>query len=192
MSLYAWWFESRFARPLSPPTISLSPDGLAIPGLAHGDMDELLSLPDRRSEIESRLAKAAAMRPPEGSRAAAAEGLAELRRRLDRIAREADEAEAAARVGREAFASGADCGPSRAALDRADAEVLSLEARDVAGFLLPPLQELVGRKARDLGESFAQSEAMYRGVAESARYHLEALSSAELPTLTSAVQLPGR
>jgi hypothetical protein len=177
MRLYAWWFESRFARPSSPPTVSLSPNGLAIPGLAQGSVEELLSCPDRREEIDEALARAQAMRSPEGSRTAADAGLVELRGQLGRIARAAGAAEAAARVGREAFASGGDCGPSLAALDRADAEVLSLEARDVAGFLLPSLQELAGRKARDLGESFAQSEALYRGLAESALYHLEALSS---------------
>jgi hypothetical protein len=177
MRLYAWWFESRFARPSSPPTVSLSPNGLAIPGLAQGSVEELLSCPDRREEIDEALALAQAMRPPELSRQAAAAGLVELRGQLGRIARAAGAAEAAARVGREEFASGGDCGPSLAALDRADAEVLSLEARDVAGFLLPSLQELAGRKARDLGESFAQSEALYRGLAESALYHLEVLSS---------------
>jgi hypothetical protein len=178
MSLYAWWFESRFARPLSPPTISLSPKGLAIPGLARGSLDELLSYPDRRGEIEAGLALASAMRPPEGSREGAAAGLTALRAQLERIARAAEEAEAAARSGREAFASDRDCGASLAALDRADEAVLSLEARDVAGFLLPSLQELIGRNARDLGESFTQSEALYRALAESARYHLAVLGSA--------------
>jgi hypothetical protein len=177
MSLYAWWFESRFTRPTSPPTLSLSPDGLAIPGLATGTLEELLSCPDRRGEIDEGLARAQAMRQHELSREAAAEGLAELRGQLGRIAVAAEAAETAARAGREEFASGGDCGPSLAALDRADAEVLALEARDVAGFLLPSLRELAGRKARDLEESFAQSEALYRSLAESARYHLDVLSS---------------
>jgi hypothetical protein len=177
MSLYAWWFESRFARPSSPPTFSLSRKGLAIPGLAQGSIEELLACPDRRGEIEAGLARAEAMRPPEGSREGAAAGLARLCGQLDFIARAAEAAREAARAGMKAFASGADCGPSLAALDLADAEVLSLEARDVAGFLLPPLRELAGRRARDLGESFAQSEALYRGLAESARYHLEALAA---------------
>jgi hypothetical protein len=43
MTLYAWWFESRFARPLSPPTLSLSPGGLGVSGLA-----AFLSRPPRR------------------------------------------------------------------------------------------------------------------------------------------------
>ena len=41
MSLYAWWFESRFVRPHSPPTLSLSPKGLAVPGLSLGAIEEL-------------------------------------------------------------------------------------------------------------------------------------------------------
>jgi hypothetical protein len=178
MSLYAWWFESRFTRPLSPPTISLCPDGLAIPGFLQGRLDDLLASPERRSEIEERLARAAAMRPREGSREEAAAGLAELRGRLEHMERASQAAQAAARCGREAFSSGGDCSPSLAALDRADAEVLGLEDRDIAGFLLPSLRELAGRKARDLGESFSQSEVLYRALAESARYHLDVLSQA--------------
>ncbi|MGA2548291.1 MAG: 6-hydroxymethylpterin diphosphokinase MptE-like protein, partial [Rectinemataceae bacterium] len=63
LTLYAWWFESRFARPLSPPTLSLSPCGLGVPGLALGSVEELLSCPDRRGEIDGRLDRAAAISP---------------------------------------------------------------------------------------------------------------------------------
>lgn len=178
MNLYAWWFESRLSRLSSPPTLSLSPGGLAIPGMPQGSAEELLSLPDRRSEIDERLSRAGAMRPADTSRGRAASGLADLRVQLGRIARTAERAEAAARSGRESFASGADCSRTIEILDGADAEILSLEARDLAGFLMPSLGELAGGKAGDLGESLAQSEALYRRLGESARYHLSALSFA--------------
>jgi hypothetical protein len=185
MSLYAWWFESRFARPSSPRTISLSARGLAIPGLRAGGLDELLSLPDRREEIDALLARAAAMAPARGSaaesaaRAAVAAGLEDLISQLEAVARGAESAELAARAGRAAFASGGDCGPCLAALEAADAAILGIEARDLAGFLLPSSSRLLGRGARDLGESLERSEALYRGVAESARYHLDALKARE-------------
>ena len=178
MSLYAWWFESRFPRPSSPPTISLCPEGLAISGMPLGRLEDLLALPERRDEIDCGLAAAAAMLPPEGSRDSAASGLVALRAQLERIALAAERAEAAARAGSREFASGGDCASTLTVLDRADAEILALEARDVAGFLLPSIRDLAGRKARDLGESFAQSEALYRSLGDSARYHLAVLNPA--------------
>jgi hypothetical protein len=178
MSLYAWWFESRLARPSSPRTLSLSRGGLAIPGMAAGSLDELLALPDRRAEIDERLAAAAAMGPAAGSRESAARGLAELREELGRLALAAERAQEAARAGREAFSSGKDCASALETLARSDAEILSFGARDIVGFLLPELRDLAGTKPRDLGESLAQSESLYRRLSESARYHLAALSLA--------------
>jgi hypothetical protein len=178
MSLYAWWFESRLSRPSSPPTISLSSRGLAIAGMPTGGLEELLALPDRRPEIEDALERAAAALPAEPSRERTGRGLEELLVQLERIAAAAEGALAAARAGREAFAAGGDPTAALESLAKADGEILSLEARDVAGFLLPALRELAGKKARDLGESFAQSEALYGSLAESARYHLSVLARA--------------
>lgn len=182
MALYAWWFESRFARPLSPPTLSLSTGGLAVPGLGRGEAAELLACPDRRREIDEALRRAEAVahsaRGAGALAAGLAEGLADLRCQLESIAREAEAAGEAARVGRAAFASGDDLAPCLAAIDRADSLLLGIEARDVAGFLLPPLAELLGGEARDVGESLGRSETIYRELARSARYHLEVLSEA--------------
>ncbi len=188
MALYAWWFESRFARPGSPPTFSLSPGALAVPGLGLGSLEELLAGPDRRAEIEAALGRAEEMAGaradaagPDGrlGRSGVAEGLLSLRAQLESIAREAEAATAAAREGRKTFASGGDVRSCLATLDKTDSLLLDIEARDIAGFLLPPLRELVGREARDLGESFERSELIYRELAQSARYHLEVLSAAD-------------
>jgi hypothetical protein len=178
MALYAWWFESRFSRPNSPPTFSLSPGGLGIPGLGLCDLDRILSYPDRRAEIGEALGRAAGIEAPPEAREGAAAGLASLRGQLESIARTAELAASAAREGGTAFAGGGDCRPYLRVLEDADARLLGIEARDVAGFLLPPLAELVGRGARDLGESFEHSAALYASLAESARYHLEALAPA--------------
>ncbi len=182
MTLYAWWFESRLSRPLSPPTLSLSPGGLGIPGLAVGSVEELLSLPDRRGEIDARLERAAAMQAEAqaGGRPSdcVAEGLAGLRTELEAIARIAEGARAAAREGRTAFAAGEDCRGCLAVLESADRALLEEDARDIAGFLLPPLAEILGAKARDLGDGLERSERLYERLAESARYHLGVLRDA--------------
>lgn len=176
MELYAWWFESRLSRPGSPPTISLSPRGLAVPGMRLGIVDEILDLPDAREEIEARLAKAESLRPPPEAKRALSEGLDELRAEIAEVLDAAESAACAARSGREALARGAKASGVLAELDRADERLLSLEGREVAGFLLPPLSEIVGRRPRGLDESLAYSESLYRSVVDSARYHLEVLA----------------
>jgi hypothetical protein len=181
MALYAWWFESRLSRPGSPPTRSLSGGGLAIPGMAGVAVEEILSWPERRPEIDEALSRAAGMAAPAGAGEGAAAGLAALLRQLESIALTAEEAAAAARRGLSSFAGGGDCGACLAALEAADARLLGIEERDVAGFLLPPLSELVGPKPRDLGESFGRSAAIYLSLAQSARYHIEVLGAAGLP-----------
>ena len=189
MALYAWWFESRLTRSGSPRTLSLGNGGLAVPGLGQGGVAELLAGPERRLQIDEALERAdAAARSAALSlrrTATLAEGLADLRSQLESIAREAETARAAACAGRDAFASGGDLAPCLAALDLADALLLGIEARDVAGFLLPPLAELLGREARDIGESLERSEAIYRDLAESARYHLGVLEEAVLKSDSS-------
>ncbi len=176
MELYAWWFESRLARPASPPTYSLSPRGLAVPGMPVRAVDDLLGGPELRGDIDEALGRAASFRPPPGAPESLAAGLSALRADLAEVQAAAESAARAARLGREELGRGADAGPLLAALDEADRRILSLEARDVAGFLLPPLSEIARRRAGDLAESLRHSEELYRGVADSARYHLKVLS----------------
>ncbi len=175
MQLYAWWFESRLARSSSPKTYTLGARGLAIPGMEVVNLDSLLGLPDRRERIEGLLAEAAALSPPPAAREGAETGLAALRAELRDIAETARSAAAAAARGRSAFAVGRDCRAELSLLESADERLLGNESRELAAFLLPPAEELVGSRAGDLGESLERSEAIYRKVAEAAVYHLSLL-----------------
>jgi hypothetical protein len=176
MELYAWWFESRLSRPGAPPTLSLSPKGLAIPGMRLGRVEELLSGPQVRDRIDSLLDRAEAARPTAEARESLLKGLEELRDELGEVLSAAEDAASSARAGREALARGENVSSFLARLDRADRRLLSIEGREVAGFLLPPLAEMAGRRSKGLGDSLALSESLYRGVADSARYHLEILA----------------
>ena len=207
MRLYAWWFEARLARPGAPRTLSLAPQGLAIPGMALGSPEELLALPVLRPAIDRALAEIAAAAGGESAAAGRApgapgsarrpgsargeagergdEGLSRLLIELAEISGEAGAAVAAASEARAALAEGeAGAGRLKLALGRLDAADRSISdcpAKDVAAFLMPPLGELLSRRARTLEESIEQSETVYRSVAESARYHIEALARAEEP-----------
>ncbi len=176
MSLYAWWFESRLARSDSPTTFSLCPGGLAIPGMICGPVEELLARPVLRPRIDQSLDCLALWQAPASAEGKGEEGLVSLLAALEAIARAAETAHAAAREAAARNAAGlGDLGDLLELLDRSDALILASAAKDVAGFLMPPMSRLLARRARDLKESLEQSAAVYASVAESARYHLEVL-----------------
>jgi len=172
MLLYAWWFESRLARKDAPPTSTLSPGGVAIPGLPLVALESLLALPPRRREIDACLETAARLALSELGRESGEGALAELLSGLDGIAQRAEEGERAARSAREALARGGDPAPFLALLGETDAFLHGNEFRDVVGFFLPPLRELVDRIPRDLAESLELSASLYARIAASARENL--------------------
>jgi len=179
MRLYAWWFEARLARPGSPRTLTLAPEGLAIPGMALGSPEELLDGPVLRPAIDRVLAGISAA-PPREADDRGRSGLSRLLEELEAIAAEAEAAVEAAASARTALAEGA-AGAGRlklalGRLDAADRSIADCPAKEVAAFLMPPLGDLLSGRARNLEESIAQSETVYRSVAESARYHIEALA----------------
>jgi hypothetical protein len=175
LSLYAWWFESRLAREGSPLTLNLSPRGLAIPGMPLSSLEALLSSPVVRPRLDAALDEAASLREAPEAAEALAEGLGRLRSELSRVEGISNRAAVEAREARATLEAGRDPSRGLAALDRVDAELGANGARDVVGFLLPPLREILGSRPASLSESLSQSEALYASVAASARYHLEVL-----------------
>ena len=176
MILYAWWFESRLAKAGSPRTLTLSQRGCAIPGLPLAGLDELLALPPRRALIDGLLERAAAERISAGSRAAAARAFEALLKGLSTVADLAETGRAAASRAAAQLAAGKDAAASLGDLDRVDAGLRGNETKDVAGFLLPPLTELLGSRPRDLAESLEASEALYRRIGNAARENLDLLA----------------
>jgi hypothetical protein len=178
MSLYAWWFESRLAAgiPCPPPTMNLSRHGLAIPGMGVASVEELRGLPERRRTIDAGLSEAAALREDPAAPDAVAVGLSFLKAELSAALDQASRAESEAREARADLALGRDPRPRLALLDGFDAALLSGAASEVIGFLLPPLSQILGKRATSLAESLACSEALYAEVAALARYHLGILA----------------
>lgn len=175
MALYAWWFESRLCRSSSPPTLRLGDAGLAIPGLGAIKPEDLLSLAPARDGLDARLAAIAAIKEDAQAALGAAQGLEELRLELGACQDLALGAAREAAAARAELASGFRPGPRLARLDEVDARLLGSGVSDIIGFLLPPLGEILGSRAKDLGEGLLASESLYRGIADSATYHLQAL-----------------
>ncbi|MEI6876125.1 MAG: 6-hydroxymethylpterin diphosphokinase MptE-like protein, partial [Spirochaetota bacterium] len=176
MTLYAWWFESRLARAGATPTRNLSRQGSAIPGMPYSGLDELCGLSPRRGAIDELLSRAAALEPPEGARTRGEKAMASLVTELGRIAELAELGKKAAAKARLCIAAGSDASGLIGELDLVDETLHGSEARDVAGFFLPPLSELLGARPRSLAESLLSSEGIYGKIAESAREHLAILS----------------
>jgi hypothetical protein len=130
LSLYAAWFESRFAAYPTLPNYSLSSGGLAIAGLIPASTQDLLAMPRLRHKFRHTLDAALFrlerdFRAPDNASARAArydKARADLLRGLDRMARLAESAETAV--------------PDR--LDAVNRAIAASEVKDVAGFLLTP------------------------------------------------------
>ena len=174
MSLYAWWFEARLARGDAPETRSLAPKGRAIPGLPLGSLAELLGLSLRRGAIDERLESLldpAEPRSPQRGR----EALKDLLEGLSLIEELASRALAAAARGRELLEKGSWPQTELSVLSEVDEELHSSAARDVVGFLLPPLRDLFVSAPADLAANLATSERLYSKILASAREQLELL-----------------
>jgi hypothetical protein len=161
LSLYAAWFANRFREYPETRSYSLSPGGLAIPGLELASPEALLALPERREEIDQRLEGIEAIRrdffSPERAPARAERYRLAKSRLLEGLAEIARQARSAASLAREALGSGGGAlerrpggkSPARG-LGRAERERLlgkldaaleairNSEVKDVAGFLFPP------------------------------------------------------
>jgi hypothetical protein len=193
LSLYASWFENRFREYPEVHNYSLSSGGLAIAGLETASPEQLLALPERREEIKVRL-ETLFEGIEKGFKNAEAVQQRSLRYEkarknlLDGLLHIKNEAEKAASLARNAlkrpagaFQDKKDQEKLLKNLDKALEEINSSEARDVAGFLFPPVEGLgagSGGKA-DQTDPFRQylefSAGFYRALAETAEYQLSAL-----------------
>lgn len=177
LALYSWWFESRMLRHPECPTRNLSSRGLAIPGMPFEPPEALLSRPPARDRVEEALET---LRLEEGTSAGGDTAPSDARSRIlgllsDLEAKAGSALDIAARARRVAR-EGRDPSEALRLLDRADRDLLENEAKEIAGFLLPDLDSLLGRPARTLEEALERSEAVYREIRDSAAYHRKILS----------------
>ena len=218
LSLYAAWFESRFRESGSKPgteraagpaaslsNYSLSPEGLAIPGLAVAEPEKLLALPPRRDEID-RILETAYSRIGDdfyGSEAKASrktrytQALASLIQGLELIRDSALEAaSSAATASAEVPASANTAAAARQSaktekllqkFDKINAAIAESPVKDAAGFLFPPASELESKLAETdpLKRHLEFSLLFYRSLAASVDFTLKFLKNPYL-SLTAA------
>jgi hypothetical protein len=188
LSLYGAWFENRFCRETAPASYSLSPRGLAIPGLVPADPGELLALPPRREEIRRILDGAYARIEDEfyapenrrdrkqryaGALKSLVSGLEELRDISEGAAEEAERGlHRRETPGTRAYFQ---------KLDRANTLISESPVKEAAGFLFPPVpeleQELTVPPSEPLRRHLEFSFRFYRSLADAAGYTLSILRS---------------
>ncbi|MFW5995429.1 MAG: 6-hydroxymethylpterin diphosphokinase MptE-like protein, partial [Spirochaetia bacterium] len=199
MNIYIWWFETQMNRYPETRTLNLSSRGVAIPGIPGTNVEEVLTWPIRRDEIDT----IRAGHPPDEDLAGekpADEDLAgenltdkQLRERqttlveriellnahlheLERVA--ASAADAAAEAKREQVRSAHIPAELLARLDHADEQIRANRYKDIAGFLMQEITERIRSGAEN--DALDASHALYSGLVESCRYHRTVLERGTL------------
>jgi hypothetical protein len=186
LSLYAAWFENRFAEFPQVRNYRLGSGSLRIAGLETAEEAALLALPDRREEIDrlfagcfSRVEASFAEKEAVTKRAEryekAQKALLEGLKRIQTIALDAAGAAESAFI-----RGGGQAGETLEKLDRANRAIGASEVKDVAGFLFPPIAELektlTSPESNPFGRYLELSAALYRNLAKAAEYNLSVLS----------------
>jgi hypothetical protein len=185
MLIYKWWFENQLTLRPGTRTYALSPDGVAIEGMPLAEIGDVLSLPPIRAEIKTRkererlsLAEGDSF---EGARTALRETLGDLLHRLDELSILAEKGLQVNAALDAAIQHGNAAAPLLGELDALDARILDMSARSIAGFLMQSLIQRIdgkGERKSSPGEVLADSEALYRGIMDSARWQRDLISRA--------------
>jgi hypothetical protein len=202
LSLYAAWFENRFREYPETRSYSLSPGGIAIPGLDLASPEDLLALPERRGEIDRRLEGISALIRRDFFSAEAAERRAERyvsakSRLLEGLAEIAGEARNAASLAQDSLAAlrgdpgGKGVSPARGLggeeqarllgkLDAALEAVKNSDVKDVAGFLFPARKADRGRTSAGFSvEAGEEADPFIRYLKASAGMYQDLAEAAE-------------
>jgi len=188
MTIYRWWFERQAERHPQVDTRALSTRAVRLKGISLAAPQELLDSAPIRSKIEKRLRRLSEQSPapstvPDGptSPSKATSFHERLRRAVGSLTDELAEIEKIAAEGSLLVDSlkadsdrGGEISSRLGGLDAIDSAIFSLQHREIVGFLLQKdIQRIIDRAHRNatLEETLANSEAIYRGLHESARYH---------------------
>jgi len=149
LSLYAAWFENQFRQYPQVKNYGVFRNGLEIAGLHAAQTDSLLSLPDRRDEIDKRIEEAFLKTEKEfiderqsRERAARYENaVSDLKRGLASIKKTAEEGASIARNALKRDLNAAQRDKVIKELDALTRRVTESEVKEVAGFLLPQIED---------------------------------------------------
>jgi hypothetical protein len=199
LSLYASWFENRFRQYPELQNYSLSPGGLLIKGFQIKAKDELLSLPERRKEIEDLLKrtfkaikddfdlKKAREKRVESYKKACETlftGLKEIKTRAEEAALCARAAAGRCKLG---HLDKNEQEKALAKLDAANKTITKSAVKDITGFLFPETGdwdvEIAAAYSDPMVRYLEFSSRFYKALTETADYNLKVLLSAPLQAI---------
>ena len=185
LSLYAAWFENRFRQHPEVQNYGIFQDGLAIAGIQAADVEKFLSLPERRVEIDRRLAAAFSQidsdfnNPAEKQKRAEryANAVSALIRGLEEVG---DAAKKGAEITRQALKNKTDSGRQNKILKELDEimhHITDSEVKEVAGFLFPAENKKEGEgAAKDSFRVYLEStNKLFSSLAQTVDFNLENL-----------------
>lgn len=186
LSLYATWFENRFRMYAEVKNYGVFQEGLAIAGIRSADAETLLSLPERRGEIDKRLGAAFSKTENDFNNAEEKQKRAEryekavgaLVRGLEKVG---DSAKKGAEITRQALKG--NVSPERQnkilkELDEIMRCITDSEVKEVAGFLFPADESEKGNEiaAKDSFCVYLESSnKLFSSLAQAVDFNLENL-----------------
>lgn len=139
LQLYVWWFESRIAQFSLPPTITLTPEGVMIPGVSIAEEKTLLEFPIIRSFIKERFSKVS-VEQDDSRKEIFAHAIADLMKTLDDILHLAEDGLAAGE--RHTFGKTAlEREHALAMLNRIDKKILNHPAKEIVAMVFSFAEE---------------------------------------------------
>jgi len=188
LSLYAAWFENRFRQYPEVLNYGIFQDGLAITGIQTADAEKLLSRPERRDEIDRRLAAAFSQIENDFNNQAEKQKRAEryanavsaLIRGLEEVG---NAAKKGAEITRQALKNKLDSGRQNKILKELDEimrRITDSEVKEVAGFLFPAENKNNETKDKDAAkDSFCvyleSTNKLFSSLAQTVDFNLENL-----------------
>jgi hypothetical protein len=173
MLIYKSWFENQIKQQRNrggPPTYSLAAAGIAVEGMAHRKMKELLRLPPVRDRIDSALRDLHRM----GRRMIKEQRTDRVIQSMRSLADELKQLQEVAESGVALCSSNRPAGEMVPALAEVDRKIMALASRQIAGFLFQPLiHEILDNPegGGNFNQVLATSQNLYRDLGASASYH---------------------
>jgi hypothetical protein len=185
MLLYKWWFENQLRIHRNLPSYTLSADGISIAGMTLARLQDACTLPIVRPEIDRRMSKIRQLHQERSSseeaRVKLAHSLGELGSQLAQLESFAVRGQACSRDLGVLLAKDGDTTACIAELDEIDRRILTVSARNIAGFLIQSvIHGITGEGDREASpkDVISRSETMYAGIADSAAWQRKLLERA--------------
>jgi len=192
LSLYAGWFENRFSQFPTVQNFCLSPGGMEIRGLKFEQMEKLLTLPERREEIDSLLtgiyetingdfSSEKARKNREEKYKSAEEALLKGLKTIENLALEAEKlAKNSATRCKLGHLEKNELESTLEKLNAANTAINNSDVKEIAGFLLPETAsweaEIAESTQDPLLKHLEYSSRLYRALACAAEFNLKILS----------------